>query len=64
MKKAEFPPIKVSGFATSNNAELNLIAINFESGDMRSALCFTPKMTKELIAGLKKSLSRLEQRKN
>lgn len=60
--KDRFPPIKVDGFSTANNLELNLVAINFESGEMQSSLCFSPSQAKDLIVGLKKSLKRLKER--
>lgn len=63
-EKAAYPPIYVKSFATMNNLERNVIAIHFESGNMQSQLVFTPKLAKELIIGLKKSLARLKARQN
>jgi hypothetical protein len=60
--KNKFPPIMVDNFATANNLEQNLIAINFTSGDMASSICFTPNQAQELIIGLEKSLARLKER--
>lgn len=60
--KAKFPPIKVDSCSTANNLELNLIAINFESGDMESSICFSPAQARDLIVGLEKSLKRLKER--
>lgn len=61
-EKSKFPAIQVDNFVTANNLELNLIAIVFDSGDMESSLCFTPKQVEELIIGLNKSLSRIKER--
>jgi hypothetical protein len=62
VSKSKFPPIKVDSCFTANNLEQNLIAIAFQSGEMESALCFSPEQAKELIIGLQKSLDRLKDR--
>lgn len=60
--KLKFPPIIIDSFSTASNLERNAIAVNFESGEMKSSLIFTPQQIESLIIGLEKSLKRLKER--